>query len=72
VLRDMARQGATILLVIHDMEQLARLADDVLLLSGGHGRWVSPDALLDQHSGLVPRAPRLPITFPEASHAGTA
>lgn len=72
VLRDMARQGATIIVVIHDMEQLARLADDVLLLTGGHGRWVSPDALLDHHSGLVPRAPRLPLTFPDASHAGTA
>ncbi|MDR9439964.1 MAG: ATP-binding cassette domain-containing protein [Halomonas sp.] len=71
VLRDMARRGTTIIVVIHDMEQLARLADEVLLLSGGHGRWVSPDALVDHHSGLVPRAPRLPLTFPDASHAGT-
>ena len=72
VLRDMAARGATIIVVLHDMEQLARLADDVLLLDGGHGRWVRADALLDHHSGLVPRAPRLPLTFPDASHAGTA
>ncbi|MDR5866786.1 metal ABC transporter ATP-binding protein [Halomonas koreensis] len=72
VLRDMAREGATLLVVLHDMEQLARLADDVLLLSGGHGRWVSPESLLERQAGLAPRAPRLPIDFPEASHAGTA
>ncbi|MEQ6917722.1 metal ABC transporter ATP-binding protein [Halomonas aquatica] len=72
VLRDMAKHGATIIVVLHDMEQLARLADEALLLAGGHGRWVKPDVLLDHHSGLVPRAPRLPLTFPDAPHAGTA
>ncbi|ATJ84524.1 metal ABC transporter ATP-binding protein [Halomonas beimenensis] len=72
VLRDMARAGTTILVVLHDLEQLAHLADDVLMLSGGHGRWVSPEALLDHSTGQAPKAPRLPIDFPEASHAGTA
>ena len=72
VLRDMAREGATIIVVLHDMEQLSRLADDVLMLAGGHGRWVSPEALLERHSGLTPRAPRLPLTFPEPANAGTA
>ena len=72
VLRDMAREGATIIVVLHDMEQLSRLADDVRMLAGGHGRWVSPEALLERHSGLTPRAPRLPLTFPEPANAGTA
>ncbi|MFG6178663.1 metal ABC transporter ATP-binding protein [Halomonas sp. THAF12] len=72
VLRDMAREGATLIVVLHDMEQLARLADDVLLLAGGHGRWVSPEALLEHHTGQATRAPRLPFDFPEDSHAGTA
>lgn len=72
VLRDMAREGATIIVVLHDMEQLSRLADDVLMLAGGHGRWVSPEALLERHTGLTPRAPRLPLTFPEPANAGTA
>lgn len=69
VLRDMAATGTTILVVLHDMEQLARLADDVLLLSGGHGRWVSPASLLEHHQGLAPRAPRLPFDFMDVSHA---
>ncbi|MBB3190412.1 metal ABC transporter ATP-binding protein [Halomonas cerina] len=72
VLRDMARDGATIIVVLHDLEQLSRLTDDVLLLAGGHGRWSSPEALLDHQAGVVPRAPRLPLSFPEAPHAGTA
>ncbi|MGJ7459059.1 metal ABC transporter ATP-binding protein [Halomonas sp. MA07-2] len=72
VLRDMAREGATIIVVLHDMEQLSRLADDVLFLAGGHGKWVSPDSLLDRYAGQPPRAPRLPLTFPDTLHAGTA
>ncbi|WP_136247115.1 metal ABC transporter ATP-binding protein [Halomonas borealis] len=72
VLRDMARQGATLIVVLHDMEQLSRLADDVLMLSGGHGRWVGPEALLKHDTGQVPRAPRLPFDFTEDSHAGPA
>ncbi|HSH48558.1 MAG TPA: metal ABC transporter ATP-binding protein [Halomonas sp.] len=69
--RDMARQGATLVVVLHDMEQLAQLADDVLLLAGGQGRWVNPAALIEQHGGIAPRAPRLPFTLGELSHAGT-
>lgn len=69
--RDMARQGATLIVVLHDMEQLAQLADDVLLLAGGRGRWVSPEALIEQHGGVAPRVPRLPFTLGELSHAGT-
>ncbi|MCH4565206.1 MULTISPECIES: metal ABC transporter ATP-binding protein [Halomonas] len=46
VLRDMAQAGATIIVVLHDMEQLARLADEVVLLASGHVQWSSPDAVL--------------------------
>ena len=64
VLREMAEQGATLIIVLHDMEQLARLADDVLILSQGHGRWATPDALVERHTGQLTRPPRLPLTFP--------
>ncbi|WP_417331346.1 metal ABC transporter ATP-binding protein [Halomonas cupida] len=64
VLREMASEGATIIVVLHDMEQLARLADDVLILTEGHGRWASPDILVDRHTGQLSRPPRLPLTFP--------
>lgn len=69
--REMARQGATLIVVLHDMEQLAQLADDVLLLADGHGRWVKPEVLIEQQGGVPPRAPRLPFTLAEFSHAGT-
>ncbi|MCK2185197.1 metal ABC transporter ATP-binding protein [Halomonas getboli] len=72
VFRDMAAQGATLIVVLHDMEQLSRLADDVLMLAGGHGRWVSPEALLEHSAGQPARAPRLPFDFSEVSHAGSA
>ncbi|HSP57919.1 MAG TPA: metal ABC transporter ATP-binding protein [Halomonas sp.] len=72
VLREMADNGATLIVVLHDMEQLARLADDVLILAGGHGRWASPEALLERYAGQPPKAPRLPLTFPDTLHAGTA
>lgn len=72
VLRDMARDGATIVVVLHDLEQLSRLADDVLILAGGHGRWASPESLLERYAGQPPRAPRLPLTFPDTFDAGTA
>jgi len=72
VLREMADNGATLIVVLHDMEQLSRLADDVLILSGGHGRWASPEALLERYAGQPPKAPRLPLTFPDTFHAGTA
>lgn len=39
VLRSMAAEGATILVVLHDQSQLAELADNVLLLSQGKGHW---------------------------------
>lgn len=39
VLRDMANEGATIIVVLHDMEQLSRLADEAVVLAGGHARW---------------------------------
>ncbi|MGQ7248537.1 metal ABC transporter ATP-binding protein [Halomonas sp. V046] len=64
VLREMANQGATILVVLHDMDQLGRLADDVLILAQGHGRWATPEALLERHTGHLSRPPRLPLTFP--------
>ncbi|WP_251976244.1 metal ABC transporter ATP-binding protein [Salinicola avicenniae] len=45
VLRDMAREGVSIIIVLHDHEQLMRLADRVLLLDRGHGTWTTPAAL---------------------------
>lgn len=41
VLREMASAGATIIVVLHDMEQLARLADEVVVLSHGHAQWTN-------------------------------
>lgn len=70
-LREMAHRGATLIVVLHDMEQLSQLADDTLLLAGGHGRWVNPQRLIEQQGGVAPRAPRLPITLAEFSHAGS-
>ena len=66
VLRDMADQGTTIIVVLHDVEQLARLADCVLLLAGGHGRWSTPQAILERHgvADHAPQAPLLPLGFP--------
>ena len=67
ILRQMADDGATIIIVLHDMDHLSRLADEVLLLSGGHGRWVAPDALLPSHAP----AQVVPFTLGEC-HAGTS
>ncbi|HSP31517.1 MAG TPA: ATP-binding cassette domain-containing protein, partial [Halomonas sp.] len=50
ILRQMADEGATIIVVLHDMDHLRRLADEVLMLNGGHGRWVAPSALTQQHA----------------------
>ncbi len=50
ILRQMADDGATIIVVLHDMDHLRRLADEVLMLNGGHGRWVAPSALTHQHA----------------------
>lgn len=73
VLRDMAEQGTTIIVVLHDLEQLARLADCVLVLSGGHGQWASPQSILERHgfSGLPNQAPFVPMTFPDSSSCST-
>lgn len=50
VLRDMAAEGATIIVVLHDMEQLARLADEVVVLRHGHAQWTTPQAILPSQS----------------------
>lgn len=46
VLRDMAIKGATIIVVLHDMEQLAQLADEVVVLRQGHAHWTTPQTIL--------------------------
>ncbi len=48
VLRDMARDGATIIVVLHDMEQLSRLTSEAIVLAGGHARWVPVESFLQQ------------------------
>ncbi|WNK20565.1 ATP-binding cassette domain-containing protein [Halomonas piscis] len=45
IVRRMADDGATVIVVLHDMEHLKRLADSVLLLRDGGGEWLSPDAI---------------------------
>ncbi|WP_192035594.1 ABC transporter ATP-binding protein [Halomonas sp. YLGW01] len=73
VLREMARQGTTILVVLHDLDQLTRLADEVLLLADGHARWSTPKAVIDhRQSGLRAAMPLMPTYSTEASHARTA
>ncbi|SDM91738.1 zinc/manganese transport system ATP-binding protein [Franzmannia pantelleriensis] len=70
VLRDMAAQGATIIVVLHDLEQLSRLADCVLALAGGHARWSTPEAIVERHQGGTQRhhhAPILPLDMPGLS-----
>lgn len=64
VLRDMADEGVTVIVVLHDLEQLARLADCVLLLAGGHAQWSTPEAIIGRHQGGTRRhhhAPILPL-----------
>ncbi|RCV92998.1 metal ABC transporter ATP-binding protein [Vreelandella rituensis] len=72
VFHDMAKDGATLVVVLHDMEQLSRLADEVLMLAGGHGRWASPKEILGRYAGQPAKAPRLPLTFPDSIHVGSA
>jgi zinc/manganese transport system ATP-binding protein len=67
ILRQMADEGATIIVVLHDMDHLQRLADDVLMLSGGHGRWMAPSALT--HAQAPTQV--VPFTLGE-HHVGTA
>ncbi|SDJ00528.1 metal ABC transporter ATP-binding protein [Billgrantia gudaonensis] len=57
VLRDMADSGATLIVVLHDTEQLARLADEVVVLSHGHAHWTSTEAVLKGHGPASPVAP---------------
>ncbi len=45
IIRQMADDGATVIVVLHDMDHLKRLADDVLLLRDGGGEWLSPAAI---------------------------
>ncbi|WP_083000485.1 metal ABC transporter ATP-binding protein [Halomonas sp. GT] len=67
ILRQMADEGVTIIIVLHDMDHLSRLADEVLMLNGGHGRWVAPSALSHQHAS----AKVVPFAL-GGRHAGTA
>ncbi|WP_129142157.1 metal ABC transporter ATP-binding protein [Modicisalibacter coralii] len=68
VLRDMAADGVTILVVLHDHDQLRCLADRVLLLDRGHGTWTTPAAL-----GELSRLGHPPHTPPPsgAAHSPT-
>ncbi|MCE8021668.1 ATP-binding cassette domain-containing protein [Halomonas sp. MCCC 1A11036] len=63
VLRDMAAEGATIIVVLHDMEQLARLAEEVVVLTGGHARWTTAQALLQSQPAHLGSA-RLALGIP--------
>ncbi|GAB2786384.1 zinc ABC transporter ATP-binding protein AztA [Halomonas shantousis] len=56
-LREMADQGATVLVVLHDVEQVAKLADCVLVLASGHGQWTTPEAIATRHH--APARPHL-------------
>lgn len=67
ILRQMADEGVTIIIVLHDMDHLSCLADEVLMLNGGHGRWVAPSALSHQHAS----AKVVPFAL-GGRHAGTA
>ncbi|WP_110649243.1 metal ABC transporter ATP-binding protein [Salinicola peritrichatus] len=52
-LRDMAADGVSIIIVLHDHDQLRRLADRVLLLDRGHGTWTTPAALENRPTAQV-------------------
>ncbi|WP_110684869.1 metal ABC transporter ATP-binding protein [Salinicola aestuarinus] len=45
VLRDMAAEGVSIIIVLHDHDQMRRLADQVLWLDRGRATWVAPASL---------------------------
>ncbi|ANF56906.1 metal ABC transporter ATP-binding protein [Halotalea alkalilenta] len=49
VFREMAAQGATLVVVLHDMQQLAQLADRVLVLAEGRGEWFAPEEIIPAH-----------------------
>lgn len=50
VLRAMAAEGAAIIIVLHDHDQMTRLADRVLRLERGHGIWSTPAMIGDSSS----------------------
>ena len=50
VLRAMAAEGAAIIVVLHDHDQMTRLADRVLRLERGHGIWSTPATIGDSSS----------------------
>jgi len=58
ILRQMADDGMTLIVVLHDMDHLQRLADEVLLLEGGHAYWMQPGELVSAHRPVTP----LPFT----------
>lgn len=75
-LREMASAGATVIVVLHDMEQLAKLADCVFLLAGGHAQWVEPDTLLERHHASARRhahtqAPFISLNLPDVPPCST-
>ncbi|WP_104203309.1 metal ABC transporter ATP-binding protein [Billgrantia saliphila] len=63
VLRDMTANGATIIVVLHDMEQLSRLADEVVVLSGGHAEWTSVESIARGQAAMAGTA-RLSLGIP--------
>ncbi|WP_110675978.1 metal ABC transporter ATP-binding protein [Salinicola sp. RZ23] len=50
-LRDMAAEGVSVIIVLHDHDQLRRLADRVLHLDRGHGHWYTPQTMTWAPSG---------------------
>ncbi|WP_353980166.1 metal ABC transporter ATP-binding protein [Salinicola endophyticus] len=50
-LRDMAAEGVSVIIVLHDHDQLRRLADRVLHLDRGHGHWYTPQTMTWTPSG---------------------
>ncbi|NOG31257.1 ABC transporter ATP-binding protein [Halomonas sp. TBZ9] len=67
ILRQMADDGMTLIVVLHDMDHLQRLADEVLLLEGGRAYWMLPSELVSAHR------PVNPLPFTSGGHyVGTA
>jgi len=66
VLREMAADGTTIIVVLHDMEQLARLAEEVVVLHQGHARWTTAQAVLHSQPTAAESA-RLALGMPGVS-----
>ncbi|PMR77341.1 metal ABC transporter ATP-binding protein [Billgrantia endophytica] len=66
VLRDMAASGVTLIVVLHDMEQLSRLADEAVVLANGHAHWTSPQTIL-QGQISVASAATLSLGMPGVS-----